>query len=132
MQDTSEVTVHEASAPAPLVPKPEASAETVVPAAGKRPAEVHGKGPSQTPPRPAAAESSGMSAEAVLQRIEGMHKKLLAQQMTTQANTLKGLREDMRKETKRIEAATQAQVPQRDRSFPRLHPRVLIFVIAIY
>jgi hypothetical protein len=73
-----------------------------------------------------------MSAEAVLQRIEGMHKKLLAQQMTTQANTLKGLREDMRKETKRIEAATQAQVPQRDRSFPRLHPRVLIFVIAIY
>ncbi len=51
-----------------------------------------------------------MGAEAVLLRIEAMHKKLLAQQMAAQANTLKGLKEDMRKETKRIEATTQAQV----------------------
>lgn len=61
-------------------------------------------------PNPLVAESSGGVNEAVLQRMEAIYKKLLAQLNAAQTNTLKGLREDMRKETKRIEAATQAQV----------------------
>jgi hypothetical protein len=49
-------------------------------------------------------------ADAVLLRMEAMQKKLLAQLNASQANSLKAMREDMRKETKRIEATTQAQV----------------------
>ncbi len=99
-----------------VAPQTEAEDEPVkasapaAPAAGKKAPEAPGKGPSQAMSKPVAAEGIGMGAEALLSRMEGMQKKLLSQLTASQANTLKALREDMRKETKRIEAATQAQV----------------------
>ena len=44
-------------------------------------------------------------------KLEALHKKLLSEVKASQAAQLKTMRDDMRKETKRIEAATQAQVP---------------------
>ena len=42
-------------------------------------------------------------------KLETMQKKLLADTKASQAAALKTLRDDMRKETKRIETAAQAQ-----------------------
>ena len=48
----------------------------------------------------------------VVGKLEAMQKKLLADTKASQAAALKTLRDDMRKETKRIETATQAQARQ--------------------
>jgi hypothetical protein len=78
--------------------------------------EAHAKAPlPSTAQAGAVVEASsskdgGAVADAVMQRLEAMHKRLLAQLNASQANSLKAMREDMRRETKRIEAATQAQV----------------------
>lgn len=45
-------------------------------------------------------------------KLEAMQKKLMSDTKASQAAALKTLRDDMRKETKRIETATQAQVRQ--------------------
>ncbi|BDA40748.1 probable enhancer of mRNA-decapping protein 4 [Coccomyxa sp. Obi] len=107
-EEAADVAAPEASAQkeAGAEPVPEAPA----PAAGKKAPEAPAKGPSQALSKSVATEGNGMGTEALLSRMEGMQKKLLTQLTASQANTLKSLREDMRKETKRIEAATQAQV----------------------
>ena len=57
-------------------------------------------------PMPARPEAPDQAA-----KLEALHKKLLSEMKSSQSTQLKTLREDMRKETKRIETATQAQVP---------------------
>lgn len=54
--------------------------------------------------------NAGAIADAVLARLETRDKKLLAQLNASQANAIKAMREDLRKETKRIDASTQSQV----------------------
>ena len=56
-------------------------------------------------PMPARPEAPDQVA-----KLEALHKKLLAEMKASQSAHLKTLREDMRKETKRIETASQAQV----------------------
>ena len=43
-------------------------------------------------------------------KLEALQRKLAAEAKAAQEKQMKALREDMRKETKRIEAATQSQV----------------------
>lgn len=43
-------------------------------------------------------------------KLEALQKKLAAEVKAVQEKQMKALRDDMRKETKRIEAATQSQV----------------------
>ena len=54
---------------------------------------------------PGRAEAPDQAA-----KLEALHKKLLLEMRALQAAQLKTLRDDMRKESKRTEAATQAQV----------------------
>ena len=54
---------------------------------------------------PGRAEAPDQAA-----KLEALHKKLLSEMKALQAAQLKTLRDDMRKESKRTEAATQAQV----------------------
>ena len=107
MQEAADAAAPEVAAQAEAEEEP---TQAPAPAARKKAPKAPGKGPSQVPSKPVAAEGNGMGAEALLSCMEGMQKKLLTQLTAAQATTLKGLREDMRKETKLIEAATLAQV----------------------
>ncbi len=97
--------------PHPPQHEDKASVASAAAKAAPSPPRVLPPGPAPHPPRPGiSADSTNAVADAVLLRMEAMQKKLLAQLNASQANSLKAMREDMRKETKRIEATTQAQV----------------------
>lgn len=59
---------------------------------------------------PGRSNSARAEAPDQAAKQEALHKKLLSEMKAAQATQLKTLRDDMRKETKRIETATQAQV----------------------